>query len=514
MPRALLSTTDKAGLVEFGAGLIELGVELVATGGTARTLRDAGLTVLEVSSVTGFEEILGGRVKTLHPAIHAGILADLRIEDHRNTLVRMGLEPFAVVCVNLYDFERTVLAPHDFADAVESIDIGGPAMIRAAAKNHANVLVVVDPSDYGEVLVALRDGTESSLGPRLAAKAFRHTAYYDAVIAGYMSRAAADTPFPEKLAVGLRKAEGKLRYGENPQQRASLYRSPLREAEALRPDGAAAKETSYNYWLDAVAAWRLALDLGEGSCVIVKHGNPCGAAVAPHASDAYRAAKAGDPVSAFGGIVAMNGPIDAGAVEAMTERGNFLEVVVSRGWEAEELRSSFHGGGEWTRNVRFLIGTDRIRIQDPSLTPILGGFLAQDEDGDPGHAEWRVMTERAPTDLEFAALKFAWRVVAHVKSNAIVVSTADRLLGVGAGQMNRVQSVRLALEQAGSRASGAALASDAFFPFADSVSAAAAAGVGSIVQPGGSKRDREVIAAANELGVPMVFTGVRHFRHQ
>lgn len=514
MPRALLSVTDKTGVAEFAAGLADLGFELISTGGTAKALRDAGLKVQDVAEITGFPEMLDGRVKTLHPMVHGGLLGDRRLESHREAMEQAGIVGIDVLCVNLYAFEKTVTAPHNLDEAIESIDIGGPAMIRAASKNYASVAVVVDPGDYDAVLEAIRADQLATMRMRLAAKAFRHTAYYDSMIARYLTERTGWEGPTETLTLGMKWDGATLRYGENPHQHAARYLDPLNAGGTLRqPDASMGKEISYNNWLDAEAAWELVSDLPKGACAIIKHGNPCGAAVGATLGESYRLARASDPISAFGGIVAFHGPIDASAVEAMTEKGNFLEVVMGTGWAEEGLAERFTEGAAWTKNVRFLFGPIASSERSLNVRSVRGAFLIQDLDEDPGEQNWRVVTERQPTESEWRALRLMWRVVPHVKSNAIVVGTESRLLGVGAGQMNRVQSVRLALEQAGEAASGAALASDAFFPFPDSIETAAAAGIKAVIQPGGSKKDDEVIAAANQLGVAMVLTGVRHFRH-
>jgi phosphoribosylaminoimidazolecarboxamide formyltransferase/IMP cyclohydrolase len=512
MPRALLSVTDKLGIVEFAKGLVDLGFEIVSTGGTARALREAGIAVTDVSEVTGVPEILGGRVKTLHPKVHGGILADLADPRHVADLQEAGIEPFDVVCVNLYAFQSTIAKPHELSEAVESIDIGGPAMIRAAAKNSSNVLVVVDPNDYKEALCALADAGEDSVRLRFAAKAFRHTAAYDASISRYLTRAAGEPELAENLVIGLNRSEQPLRYGENPHQAAARYLDPMSLDEALAPLGDAGKEISYDNWLDADAAWGLAIELPPGSCVIVKHGNPCGAALGNDLGESYKLAKATDPVSSFGGVVAFHGPLSEAAVRAMTEPGNFLEVVIGADGPSEGFLEQFRQGAAWTANTRFLKGCTN-PSSSMSYRSIRGGMLVQEADRTPKGETWRSVTNREPTEAELEALRWQWTVVRHVKSNAIAVGVENRLMGVGAGQMNRVQSVRLALEQAGEGALGSALASDAFFPFPDSVEAAANAGITAIVQPGGSKKDPEVIAAANDRGLSMVFTGTRHFRH-
>jgi len=508
MPRrALLSVTDKTGLFEFALALEEMGFEIVSTGGTACALRDSGIHVRDVEEITGFPEMMDGRVKTLHPMVHGGLLGDRRNPQHVEAMARAGIDGIDLLAVNLYAFEKTVTGEHTFDQAIESIDIGGPAMIRAAAKNHANVLVVIDPRDYDEVAEALKSGSEDRLRKDLAGKAFAHTAFYDSMIARYLG-----SDFSETLTIGMRHDGRTLRYGENPHQAAARYIDPLHADLALQPFASGDKEISYNNWLDADAAWELACDLPEGACAIIKHGNPCGAAVGDDLGESYRLARASDPISAFGGIVAFNGIIDAAAVEAMIEKGNFLEVVIAAGWQDDALVETFRARSTWAANVRFLTGKAIARTKSPTIRTIRGGFLVQENDVEPAE-NWKVATKRAPTDAEWASLRFLWRVIPHVKSNAIVVGSGERLLGTGAGQMNRVQSVRLALEQAGDGAKGAVLASDAFFPFPDSIETAAEAGIAAIIQPGGSKKDADVIAAADAHGMALVLTGVRHFRH-
>ncbi len=512
--RALLSVTDKFGLASFATGLAELGFELISTGGTARALREAGLTVRDVSEVTAFPEMLDGRVKTLHPMVHGGLLGDTRLESHRAQMADAGIEPISLVCVNLYAFEQTVTGEHDLDEAIESIDIGGPAMIRAAAKNWANVTVVVDPADYERILAGLR--THSIEGERLglAAKAFRHTAFYDSMVSRYLT-ATRSNLFPEALTYGFRHGLA-FRYGENPHQRGALYIDPLGRPGIAQAKQLWGKELSYNNVNDADGAWELVADLPAGSCAIIKHGNPCGAAVGASFGDSYRLARQSDPISAFGGIAAFNGNIDEEAATAMTEKGNFLEVVIGTSF-SDAAQAVFRDRSGWGQDVRLLAAP--LPDSSPRLTikSVGGGFLIQESDEDPsalaGSPAWRVVTKREPNDEQLAALRFQWACVQHVKSNAIVVGSSTRLLGVGAGQMNRVQSVRLALEQAGDGARGASLASDAFFPFPDSIETAAAAGISAIVQPGGSKKDPDVIGKADELGIAMAFTGIRHFRH-
>ena len=510
MPRALVSVTDKSGVTEFALGLVALGFEILSTGGTAKTLRGSGVAVIDVSEVTGFPEMLDGRIKTLHPLVHGGLLGDRRNPDHVRQMREAAITGIDLLCVNLYAFEQTVSGAHDLDQAIESIDIGGPAMVRAAAKNWANVAVVVDPADYHSVLEAIKNGSIADMRLALAAKAFRHTAYYDSVVSRYLTHAAGDEALTETVTVGLRKAQ-EMRYGENPHQRAALYTDPLTGGGVAHARQIWGKELSYNNVLDSEAAWELVCDLPQGACAIIKHGNPCGAAVGADFGESYRLARESDPVSAFGGIAAFNGIVGPGAAEAMTEKGNFLEVVLATSF-AEEAAAMFRDRAGWGQSVRLLEVQPSASNSYLSVRSVRGGALVQDSDEEP-EPNWQAVTKTAPSEEQMRALQLAWSIVPHVKSNAIVVCTATRLLGVGAGQMNRVQSVRLALAQAGEGARGAALASDAFFPFPDSIETAAQAGIGCIVQPGGSKKDGEVVAAADRLCISMVFTGVRHFRH-
>jgi phosphoribosylaminoimidazolecarboxamide formyltransferase/IMP cyclohydrolase len=509
-PRALLSLTDKTGVVPFAQGLVLLGFELLSTGGTAKALRDAGLSVLDVAEVTGFPEMMDGRLKTLHPLVHGGLLGDLRLPEHVAAMGEAGIQPISVVAVNLYAFEKTVSGEHTLDQAIESIDIGGPAMIRAAAKNHANVAVVVDPEDYPKVLAALGDGGLGDLRLALAAKAFRHTAFYDSMVARYLTERAGETPYSETLTVGLRRVSP-FRYGENPHQRGALYHDPMGQPGLSRAHQVWGWDMGYNNWNDADGAWELVADLPGTACAITKHGNPCGAAVAASYAEAFRLARDADPISAFGGVVAFNGPLTLETAEALCEKGNKLDVIIATSI-AEDALALFKEGKGWRQEVRLLEAPLPSSTLGITVRGIRGGALAQDTDEDPEN-EWQVVSKRKPTTEEMEAMRLQWRIVPHVKSNAIVIGTGDRLLGVGAGQMNRVQSVRLALQQAGEGARGAALASDAFFPFPDGVETAAVGGVTAIVQPGGSKKDPDVIARADELGLAMVLTGARHFRH-
>jgi phosphoribosylaminoimidazolecarboxamide formyltransferase / IMP cyclohydrolase len=503
--RALVSCFDKTGVPEFAAALHARGVELISTGTTAATIRDAGVPVTEVADVTGFPECLDGRVKTLHPRVHAGILADRTDPAHVAELADLDVTPIDLVVVNLYPFRETVASGAPDVDVIEMIDIGGPTMVRAAAKNHGSVGVVVDPGDYPRVLADLTEqgGLTAALRRELAATAFRHTAAYDAEVAAWFQR---DEPFPAQLSMALPRL-ATLRYGENPHQAAAVYAAPggggVAGAEQLH-----GKELSYNNLLDTDAAWGMAVDLDEPCVAIIKHTNPAGFAVADDLESAYVRALEGDPVSAFGGIVAANRPVDGATARRITEV--FTEVVIAPGYDAaalEVLRSK--------RNLRILQMPDALRPSGGwQLRSVAGGLLVQDADlGMEPFDEWRVVTKVEPDAATLADLRFAWTVAKHTKSNAIVLVHDRQLVGAGAGQMSRVDSVRLAVERSRGRHAGAVLASDAFFPFRDGPDAAAAAGVRALVQPGGSVRDDEVIAAADEHGLAMVFTGRRHFRH-
>ena len=505
--RALVSVYDKSGLEDLARGLAAAGVELISTGSTAARIRDAGVAVTEVSEVTGFPEVMDGRVKTLHPAIHAGILADRDSESHLAALAQHDFSAIDLVVVNLYPFRETVADPRTTpAAAIEMIDIGGPTMVRAAAKNHAHVAVVTSPDDYPALLEELdaHGGTRAETRRRWAAKAFAHTASYDADVAAWFAR---DTPFPDRFHPVFAKAQD-LRYGENPHQAAAYYVERgepwgLGSAEQLH-----GKALSYNNLLDADGAWQLAVDLADPCVAIIKHSNPAGVAVGATLADAYPRALAGDPVSAFGGIVAVNRPLDLRTAEQITEV--FTEVVVAPDYDDDALAAL-----RVKANLRIL------RITNPAppagarvLRSLSGGLLVAEPDSAPEEPDsWTVPTSAKPDDDTLAELAFAWTVCKHVKSNAIVL-TADRAaVGIGAGQMSRVDSVRIAVEKSDGRARGAVLASDAFFPFRDGPDAAIAAGVRAIIQPGGSVRDEESVAACDEAGIPMVFTGRRHFRH-
>jgi phosphoribosylaminoimidazolecarboxamide formyltransferase/IMP cyclohydrolase len=504
--RALLSVHDKTGLVELAQHLAGAGVELIASGGTARALRAAGLDVVEVSDMTGAPEILGGRVKTLHPAVHGGILAR-RTEEHLNELAQHQLQPIDLVVCNLYPFAATVAAPGvTEAEAVEQIDIGGVTLLRAAAKNFESVVVLVDSADHGAVLSSLHEGGPDLPTRRaLALTAFRHTAAYDAAIAGYLGAAVegADT-LPQEIQLSARLLQP-LRYGENPHQRAALYQL---DGQAWPFEQLQGKELSYNNIVDLVAAWEVPQSFPQPCCAIIKHTNPCGLAVADTLAEAFRRALSCDPVSAFGSIIAVNGVVDIDFAVALAESKLFVEVLVAPEFTEEALVRL-----ERRKQCR-VMRAHAPKLPGLSLRSVHGGLLVQSPDQLAVDASaWKVATLRPPTAAELAQLEFAWRAVKHVKSNAIVFAQDHLCVGVGAGQMNRVDSVRIAASRAGDRARGAVVASDAFFPFPDGVEAAAAAGVTAVVQPGGSMRDEEVIAAADRLGLAMVFTGARHFLH-
>lgn len=513
--RALLSVSAKDGLVEFARALRARGIEIISTGGTAALLESQGISVRQVADFTGFPEIMGGRIKTLHPRIHGAILARRDTDD--DVLREHGIEPIDLVVVNLYPFAATIARPDcSIEDAIENIDIGGPAMIRAAAKNHDRVAVVVDPLDYGTVLAEItQDGAISAdTRRRLAAKAFAHTATYDAMVAQYLDeivRPAAST-FPDLLAMRFRKRLD-LRYGENPHQRAAFYID--RDAQGSSVGSASqlqGKDLSFNNIVDADTAFECVRQFRDPGCVIVKHANPCGAAVAGSAREAYDRAYRTDPTSAFGGIIALNRDLDPETATTILER-QFVEVIVVPDVEPRAREICARKG-----NVRLLttggLAPDTSRFE---LRSVSGGLLAQTRDvGRVELADLKLVTSRAPTEQELADLLFAWGICKFVKSNAIVLARNSTTVGIGAGQMSRVVSSRIAAmkaRDAGLALEGAVMASDAFFPFRDGLDVAAELGVQAVIQPGGSKRDDEVIAAANEHGIGMVFTGMRHFRH-
>jgi phosphoribosylaminoimidazolecarboxamide formyltransferase / IMP cyclohydrolase len=517
--QALLSVSDKTGIVDFARGLVTRGVALLSTGGTARALREAHLPVVDVSQYTGFPEMLDGRVKTLHPKVHGGILARRDLAEHRDALAAHDIPTIDLVAVNLYPFRETVARPDcTLADAVENIDIGGPAMVRSAAKNWRHVAVIVDPGDYGSVLAEMAGG-DGALSDdtrfRLMQKAFAHTASYDGAIANWLTArgaSGAERGMPDAFNWSGTKVQD-LRYGENPHQQAAFY------ADTVPPAGSLAtyrqlqgKELSYNNIADADAAWECVRSFDSPACVIVKHANPCGVAIGATPLEAYRAAFATDPTSAFGGIIAFNRPIDAATVDAVAAQ--FLEVLVAPGYQPDALPVIARKA-----NVRVLeIRPGDTRAHNAyDFKRVGGGLLVQSTDAhDVQRDGLRNVTKLAPTPEQMADLLFAWRVAKFVKSNAIVYAAHGRTLGIGAGQMSRVDSTRIAAikaANAGLSLAGSVVASDAFFPFRDGLDVVADNGAVAVIQPGGSVRDQEVIAAADERGIAMVFTGVRHFRH-
>ena len=540
--RALLSVSNKDGLISFAQGLRDLGFEIISTGGTASALSGAGIPVLNISDVTGFPEMLDGRVKTLHPGVHGGILAERGKPAHMEAIAAHSITPIDLVCVNLYPFAATVAKPDvTLENAIENIDIGGPAMIRSAAKNHSHVLVVVDPADYDSLLAELQSSEngsgESSLTTRrrLAAKAYTHTAQYDTTISQWLTQrfaqkeqssgtgeTSASTLLPTSFAINYQKAQD-CRYGENPHQEAAFYIAPnVTEPCVANARQIWGKELSFNNIYDLNGALETVKEFSEEdrpAAVIIKHTNPCGAALGDSLADAFQKARMGDPISAFGGILAVTRILDVATAEAITGKNTFFEAIIAPGYEPDAI-PILKERKAWGANLRLLeVGDlrdwrDKAAATGPDFKRVVGGVLVQTPDHLVITADkLEVVTERAPTPEEIEELLFAWRIVRHVKSNAIVFTKARQIVGVGAGQMNRVRSVKLAVEQAGEQAKGAVMGSDAFFPFPDGPEAAAAAGITAIIQPGGSKKDPETIEVCNKNGIAMVYTGVRHFLH-
>lgn len=507
--RALVSVSDKTGIVEFVKGLKEQGVEVISTGGTHKLLGQNGVDVIGISEVTGFPEIMDGRVKTLHPNIHGGLLAVRDNETHMAQMKELGIEPIDFVVVNLYPFKETVSKPDvTFADAIENIDIGGPTMIRSAAKNHEYVTVIVDPADYDIVLAQLKENGEVSKDQKrkLAAKVFRHTAAYDALISEYLTKQVGEES-PETVTLTFEKKQD-LRYGENPHQKATFYKSPFAEASSIAyATQLHGKELSYNNINDANAALGMIEDFSEPAVVAIKHMNPCGVGVGSDIFEAYERAYTADPISIFGGIIVANREIDKATAEKMHEI--FLEIIIAPSF-SEEALAILTG----KKNLRLLTVNLEKGDTKPKFTSVRGGLLLQDEDTvSLEDATITYPTKRQPTEKEWEDLKLAWKVVKHVKSNAIVLAKDNMTIGIGAGQMNRIGSANIAIAQAGEKANGSALASDAYFPMPDTVEAAAKAGITAIIQPGGSIRDEDSIKKADEYNIAMVFTGVRHFKH-
>ncbi len=546
--RALISVSDKAGLVPLAKQLVAAGIEIYSTGGTRKHLEAAGLPVQDVSAYTSFPEIMDGRVKTLHPKVFGGILCRHDNAEDRASLAEHGIRTFELVVVNLYPFRETVAKPGvAFDEAIEQIDIGGPSLVRAAAKNHAFTSIATSPAQYERIAAEIAAGGATSLELRreLAAAAFAHTADYDSAIAAWFAAqlfagqlndaksGGAETAgsLPDELAITLRRKSA-LRYGENPHQRAGLYVDAANQTQGATSRGSTSlasapplhgKELSYNNLLDLDSALAIVRGLSRPAVSVIKHNNPCGAAIATTANeslgDVTRRALDGDPVSAFGSVLGFNRPVDAAAAEVLAEPGRFVEAIVAPAFEPAALEI-LTTKPKWRNNVR-LVAVGELQPAGPNsetaaldLRTIDGGVLVQDRDAGPNDlAAWKVATNKTPSDAERAALEFAWTIVRYVKSNAIVVVQGGTLVGVGAGQMSRVDSVEIALRKAGERAKGAVLASDAFFPFPDSIELAAKAGVTAVIQPGGSVKDPEVVTACNERGLAMLLTGRRHFKH-
>ncbi len=512
--RALISVSDKTGVIEMAKGLEALGAEILSTGGTAKALRDAGVKVTDVAAYTGSPEILDGRVKTLHPKIHGGLLGRRSVPAHVEQMNQHHIGPIDVVVVNLYPFEATIAKPNcHFDEAIENIDIGGPSMLRSAAKNHEDVLVVVDPGDYARVLDSVTGNVVTrELRRELAMKVFQHTARYDSLIAGYLERQVqgGEQKFPKMLSLQFELAET-LRYGENPHQQGAFYRE-LASSEPSVSGGKIlhGKAMSYNNFLDANSALELAKEYDECAVAIIKHNNPCGVALGATPGDAYVKARETDPVSAFGGVIAFNRPVDLAAAKEITS--TFVEVVIAPGFADDALAEL-----KRKKDLRLLdVGAlTKVKQEGYDLKKLVGGLIVQDRDLGvlTDLKSLKVPTVRTPTDEEYAACAFAWKVCKHVKSNAIIYAKPGQTVGIGAGQMSRVDSVKLAAMKAQMPVKGCVMASDAFFPFRDGLDAAAQAGITAVIQPGGSIRDAEVVKAADEYGMAMILTGMRHFRH-
>jgi phosphoribosylaminoimidazolecarboxamide formyltransferase / IMP cyclohydrolase len=518
--RALVSVSDKTGLAEFAKALVDLNFELVSTGGTSKFLKDSGLNVIDVSSYTGFPEIMDGRVKTLHPKVHGAILGRPDLPADAAAIHTHGIQPFELVVCNLYPFEKTVArAGVLYEEAVEQIDIGGPSMVRSAAKNHAYVGIVTDPAQYPRVLEALRTGPlPLALRIELAGAAFEMTARYDRAISNWFATqtptSSAASAFPSSLALTLSLQE-ELRYGENPHQSAAVYvQSPAQPGTLATAKQLHGKELSYNNLLDLDAAQAIVREFAEPAAVIIKHNNPCGCGIADSLAAAFDRAYEGDPVSAFGSIIGFNRPLDAATAEKLCEPNRFVEAIIAPGFD-EAAFALLTTKPKWKANVR-LLTMDFAAAQSGNreYRGISGGMLVQTRDdvADP-QEEWKAVTRRQPTDAERRDLAFAWKVCKHVKSNAITLAANGMVIGVGAGQMSRLDSAQIAVTKSAGRSQGSVAASDAFFPFRDGVDVLAKAGIRAVIQPGGSKGDEEVIAACNEHDIAMIFTARRHFRH-
>ncbi len=515
--RALISCSDKLGLVDFASGLTACGVQIYSTGGTRRHLAEHGIDSIEVSQYTGFPEMMDGRVKTLHPKIFGGILGRRDNVDDLNSMQEEAIISFELVVVNLYPFEATVAHPGvTRQEAIEQIDIGGPSLIRAAAKNHLWVAVVTRPEQYSAVLNAIEaeSSTSVDLRRKLAAEAFELTCHYEQAIADYFRNENGIGEFPSSMTIRLER-RSQLRYGENPHQKAAVYRFPKdTTASVVNARHIHGKELSYNNILDLDSALAIARSFGQPAVSVVKHNNPCGAATCATLSVATRKALEGDPVSAFGSVLGFNRTVDVETAEVLAEPGLFIEAIIAPDFEAGAV-GILTTRPKWRESVRLMqVGRIAAVGAEKSVRFLAGGALVQEADNLPAfHSQWQTVTQATVSDALWDDIYFAWEMVRHVKSNAIVLGQGTALVGVGAGQMSRVDSVEIAIRKAGQRAAGSIMASDAFFPFPDSIEAAASAGVVAIVQPGGSRRDDEVIAACNQHRIPMVFTGARHFKH-
>ena len=532
--RVLVSVSDKQGLADFARGLVAAGVEIFSTGGTRKHLESEGIPVRDVSDYTGFPEMMHGRLKTLHPKVHGGILCRHDNPEDMQALAEHGILTFELVVVNLYPFETTIRKPGvTLEQAIEQIDIGGPTMVRAAAKNHAFTTIATDQRQYGEILQQIQANGRTTLELRrkLAGEAFAHTALYDRAIADYFAGVTAEGSFPGTLHLGFQRQQV-LRYGENPHQEAAVYAAAQSQgASVVAARQLNGKELSYNNLLDLDSALAMVRDFSNPAAVVIKHNNPCGAAEAPVLAEALKSAMAGDPLSAFGSVLGLNRKVDADTARVLTEPGLFIEAILAPEFEPEAL-TILTTVPKWKSNVRLMAagpiarpagrgGVLAQRVGEAgrltggwAYRVLDGGLLLQDADvlSDPEN-EWKVVTDCQPTAAQLADLRFAWAMVRHVKSNAIVLAKDRMLLGAGAGQMSRVDSVEISVKKAGDRVVGSVMASDAFFPFPDSIEAAAAVGVAAVIQPGGSRNDPDVIAACNRHGVPMIFTGRRHFKH-
>lgn len=520
--RVLISVSDKTGLIPFAQGLAQLGFEIISTGGTKKHLQAAGLTVMDIAEYTGFPEIMDGRVKTLHPKVHGGLLGRPDLPEDAAAITAHGIVPFELVVVNLYPFRETIAKPNvTLPEAIEQIDIGGPSMIRSAAKNHTYVGVVTQPAQFEPVLAELQAGKLSlELRRKLAAAAFEMTAQYDRMIADYLGQVTAEPTaaaeiFPTELTIRVKRQQS-LRYGENPHQNAAFYvEQPAPIASLATAQQLHGKELSYNNLLDLDSALNLVREFVNPAAVVLKHNNPCGAAISNTLAEAFRNAYAGDSVSAFGSILGFNREVDAVTAEELCVPDRFVEAIIAPGYSAEAFQI-LTTKPKWKANVRLLACADLHAARPLSLDyrRVTGGLLVQERDEHPADDNlWQVKSERQPTPEEWRDLRFGWLVSKHVKSNAIVFVKDGMVVGVGAGQMSRLDSVHMAGYKAGERSRGGVVASDAFFPFRDGIDEAAKAGITAAIEPGGSKRDDEVIAACNEHGIALVFTGRRHFRH-